>query len=77
MPLRDTTDTPSSAASPSYGELLTFTATVAPGGSGAPVPGGTVQFLVDRLNVGLPVNLAGGSASSPRIAPRMRSLGFR
>ena len=51
--------TRTSGSSPStYGDSLTFTATVT-GYS----PGGTVQFKVDGVAVGSPVTLAGGSAA--------------
>lgn len=52
-----------SGSNPSYaGNPLTYTATVSP-----TPPGGTVQFKVDGTNVGSPVPLAGGSATSAPI----------
>jgi hypothetical protein len=45
-----------------YGQSITFTATVAPsGGSGTPT--GTVQFQIDGANAGSPVTLSGGKAT--------------
>src|SRR5439155_872798 len=58
-PASITAVTRSSGSSPStYGNSLTFTASVT-GNS----PGGTVQFQVDGAAVGSPATLAGGSAS--------------
>jgi hypothetical protein len=45
-----------------YGQSITFTATVAPS-SGSGTPTGTVQFQIDGVNVGSPVTLTGGSAT--------------
>jgi hypothetical protein len=45
-----------------YGQQVTFTATVAPT-SGPVTPTGTIQFLVDGSNFGVPVTLSGGAAS--------------
>jgi len=53
-----------SVASPTYGQALTFTATVSPASSGGPTPGGTVQFRVDGVNLGPAVNLVKGAATS-------------
>ena len=53
-----------SATSPTYGQSLTFTVTAAPSGTGAPVPTGTVQFEADGVDLGAPVTLAAGSATS-------------
>lgn len=62
-----TTTLGSSSASPTYGQALTFTATVAPtGGSG--VPTGSVQFVLDGVNFGPAVALVNGVATSPSIA---------
>ncbi|MCW2857659.1 MAG: hypothetical protein JWR52_3274 [Marmoricola sp.] len=47
------------------GEPLTFTANVTAVGPGVGTPGGTVQFAVDGVNLGAPVPLVGGQASSP------------
>ncbi len=52
-----------SGGNPSYaGDPLTFTATVSPAPSS-----GTIQFKVDGVNVGTPVALVGGSATSAAI----------
>ncbi len=63
---RDTLTTVSSSLNPSiYGQTVTFTATVAGTGPGAGNPsGGSVQFKIDGANVGAPIALSGGSASS-------------
>src|SRR5208337_857082 len=53
-----------SVASPTYGQALTFAATVSPASSGGPTPGGTVQFRVDGVNLGPAVNLVKGAATS-------------
>jgi hypothetical protein len=56
-----TTTTLASSANPStYGQTVTFTATVA---SGAGAPGGSVQFKVDGVNLGSAVSLSSGQAS--------------
>ncbi|MGA9529146.1 MAG: protease pro-enzyme activation domain-containing protein, partial [Terriglobales bacterium] len=55
-----TTTAVSSSANPStYGQSVSFTATVT-GNS----PTGTVQFVIDSANFGSPVTLSGGSATS-------------
>ena len=59
----------SSDPAPTYGESLTFTATVSPVTSDTLTPTGTVQFLIDNAAVGLPVSLANGSATSAVVAP--------
>ena len=46
----------------SVGQQVTFTATVAAVGPGAGTPSGSVQFKVDNVNRGSPVNLSGGQA---------------
>ncbi len=53
------------AASATYGQSLTFTATVSPSMAINAVPGGTVQFQVDGTNVGGVVTLVNGTASLP------------
>jgi len=53
-----------SVASPTYGQALTFTATVSPASAGGPTPGGTVQFRVDGMNLGPAVTLVKGAATS-------------
>jgi MBG domain (YGX type)/Bacterial Ig-like domain (group 3) len=50
-----------------YGQSLTFTASVSPEVAGSPSPTGTIQFVVDGTNLGLPVSLTGGSATSVAI----------
>ncbi|MFN2404596.1 MAG: Ig-like domain repeat protein, partial [Pyrinomonadaceae bacterium] len=67
---RDTLTTVSSSLNPStFGESVSFTATVVGTGAGAGNPsGGTVQFKIDGANFGAPVALAGGSASSGSIS---------
>src|SRR5262249_55402737 len=54
------------SANPSvYGQPVTFTATVAPAGPGVGgVPTGTVQFQIDGVNLGAPVPLSAGQATS-------------
>jgi large repetitive protein len=62
-----TSSSVSSSKDPSnYGDSLTFTASVTDSTSGdTAVPtGGTVQFVVDGANFGLPVNLTAGTATS-------------
>lgn len=57
----NTTTTLDSSANPStYGQAVTFVATVA---SGAGTPGGSVQFKVDGADLGSAVSLSGGQAS--------------
>jgi hypothetical protein len=46
-----------------YGQSVSFTVTVS-GPSGAPTPHGTVQFVVDGSDLGSPVTLSKGSATS-------------
>ncbi|MCA1577299.1 MAG: Ig-like domain repeat protein, partial [Acidobacteria bacterium] len=67
---RDTLTTVSSSLNPStFGESVSFTATVVGTGAGTGNPsGGTVQFKIDGANFGAPVALAGGSASSGSIS---------
>ena len=47
------------------GEPLTFTADVTAVGPGAGTPTGSVQFAVDGVDLGAPVTLSGGTATSP------------
>ena len=63
---RDTLTTVSSNVNPStFGESVTFTATVVGTGAGAGNPsGGSIQFKIDGVNFGAPVALVAGSASS-------------
>ena len=53
----------SSLPTSTFGQTVSFTATVTPP-SGGPSPTGTVQFVVDGTNFGGPVPLVGGSATS-------------
>ncbi len=58
----DTTTTVDSSQNPStYGESVTFTATVSAAGG---TPTGSVQFTVDGLDLGTAVTLSGGTATS-------------
>ena len=52
-----------SLANPTYGQAISFTATIGPVSSG-PAPGGTVQFLVDGTNFGVPITVSAGVATS-------------
>lgn len=58
-------DLSTSEANAVAGEPLTFTADVSAVGPGAGTPDGTVQFAVDGVNLGGPVTLTGGTATSP------------
>ncbi|MDT4892308.1 MAG: hypothetical protein QOE97_1343 [Pseudonocardiales bacterium] len=59
----------SSSDSPSVtGQPVSFTADVAAVAPGAGTPTGTVQFAVDGVELGAPVPLVDGSATSPAIA---------
>ena len=51
-----TTTLQPSEESPTYGDSLTFTATVAPDPSDPGTPTGTVQFLIDGADFGSPVD---------------------
>src|SRR5207302_4237269 len=60
------TSTVVAAPSPSvFGQPVTFSVTITALGPGAGTPTGTVQFAVDSVNVGRPVGLTGGVATSP------------
>ena len=50
-----------------YGQSITFTATVSPTGGG-PTPPGTVQFVVDGSSLGSPIILVNGAATSTAIS---------
>jgi hypothetical protein len=64
-----TTTSIASSASPSVnGQVVTFTATVTPQVSGTGTPKGTLQFVVDGQNLGSPVSLSGGTATSIGVA---------
>jgi RHS repeat-associated protein len=62
-----TTTVQPSKQNPTYGDSLTFTATVTPDQSGAGTPTGTVQFIVDGANLGPPLAIIGGVATSTPI----------
>src|SRR5207237_305915 len=49
-------------AGSTYGQAVTFTATVSPGATGV-TPTGSVQFQVDGVNLGQAVTLVNGTAS--------------
>ena len=53
--------------SPTYGDSLTFTATVAAESPGSGTPSGSVQFLVDGSTFGSPVTMVDGVAVSDPI----------
>ncbi|MFL6156247.1 MAG: Ig-like domain repeat protein, partial [Marmoricola sp.] len=62
----DTTLVLSSSSNPAFsGAPITYTAAVAPVSPGAGNPTGDVQFAVDGVNLGAPVPLSGGTATSP------------
>ena len=63
-----------SSANPSvHGQLINWTATVAPVGSG-PTPQGSVQFRLDGQDLGIPVGVDGtGTATSQMVAPTTRT----
>src|SRR6185369_6419465 len=67
---RATLTTISSSLNPStYGQSVTFSATVVGTGPGAGNPsGGSVQFTIDGVNAGAPVALTAGSATSSAIS---------
>src|SRR5262249_15195480 len=56
-----------SIASPSYGRSLSCTAMVVADPDTGAAPTGTIQFQVDGSNLGPPVDLAGGTATSPSV----------
>ena len=61
-----TTTAVSSSANPStVGQPVSFTATVTVNSPGQGTPTGTVQFMVDGVDLGGPVTLSGGAATSP------------
>jgi hypothetical protein len=62
-----TTAVVSSDASSDFGQPVSFTATVTPEPGGG-VPAGSVQFRVDGTNLGSPVAVNSGSATSPTIS---------
>jgi hypothetical protein len=54
----------STLPSSTYGQAVSFTVTVS-GSSGGATPQGTIQFVVDGTDLGAPVTLSNGSATSP------------
>ena len=59
----------SSLVNPSvHGQSVSFKATVVAGAPGSGTPTGQVQFKVDNKNLGSPVTLSGGMATSPAIS---------
>ena len=61
--------TASPGSTTTYGQSVSFTATVGPPASGDPTPTGTVQFQIDGSNFGSPVTLDNnGSATSDAIS---------
>src|SRR5690606_21904118 len=64
-----TTVTASPAAPSIYGQPVTFTAAVARVTPGAGTPTGTVQFLLDGEDIGAPVPVSGGQATSAPVTP--------
>ena len=63
-PATTITLTASPGSTSTYGQALTFTATVSPTVSGNPTPTGNVAFEVDGIPIGSAVALANGSATS-------------
>jgi hypothetical protein len=64
-----------------FGEPVRFTATVSAVGPGAGTPTGSVQFAVDGAPLGDPVQLTGGTATSPAtstlaVGPHTVSVGY-
>lgn len=58
-----------SSANPSvFGQGVSFTATVAAASPGSGTPSGTVQFAVDGSDLGSPVTLSSGSATSVAVS---------
>jgi VCBS repeat-containing protein len=51
-----------------YGQPVTFTASVTPSSPDLGPANGTMQFMVDGTNLGVPVPLANGTATSPSIS---------
>jgi hypothetical protein len=59
----------SASGNPSvFGQSIAFTATVSVTAPGSGMPTGTVQFMVDGTNLGSPVGLAGGVATSSAVS---------
>jgi uncharacterized repeat protein (TIGR03803 family) len=66
-PATTTTSVSASANPASFGQAVTFTATVSTVAPGSGTPTGTVQFVIDKTNFGAPVTLADGVAVSMSI----------
>src|SRR5439155_21542534 len=63
LPAASTTSVSSSKNPSTYGDAVTFTATVTNTATGA-TPTGTVQFVVDGQNFGSPVSISGNTNSA-------------
>ena len=63
-----TTVITSSAPNLLYRGSVSWTATITPSTPGAPTPTGTVQFQLGTTNLGSPVALVGGKATSPAVS---------
>lgn len=63
-----TTHLTSSVNPSTYGQLISFSATVSANDASAGTPQGTVQFSLDGTNIGDPVSVDNGVAVSPTIA---------
>ncbi len=57
------------AGGATYGQEVTFTASVTRAVTGAGTPSGTVQFSLDGDPIGAPVPLSGGAATSSAVTP--------
>src|SRR5439155_6688411 len=75
LPAASTTSVSSSKNPSTYGDAVTFTATVTNTATGA-TPTGTVQFVVDGQNFGSPVSISGNtnSATGERKTTRLNSI---
>ena len=60
--------TASPGSTSTYGQALTFTATVSPTDSGDPTPTGTVEFEIDGTLIGSAITLVNGSATSDALS---------
>jgi hypothetical protein len=63
-PTTTITLTASPGSTSTYGQILSFTATVSPADSGGATPQGTIQFEVDGIDFGPALTLVNGSATS-------------
>ncbi len=62
------TDLASSSSPSTYGQSVTFTATVSSMLPAGDTPTGEIQFIVDGSDLGLPVSVQKGQASSPAVS---------